>query len=197
MAIRPFEAGDLDALYEICLATGAAGNDASPLHNDPQLVGQIYAAPYAVLEPAQALVAEDAEGVAGYLVGTYDTDAFAVRQEQDWWPALRQRYADPALDLTETDRMRVAGIMQPSSSPAGIVADYPAHIHMNLRQRLRGQGVGMALLQRWLAEARAAGVRGVHLGASASNTGAIAFWQKGGFVPLERNERTVWFGQAL
>ena len=51
MIIRPFQSDDLDALYRISLATGLAGGDASHLYEDAKLMGHIYAAPYAVLEP--------------------------------------------------------------------------------------------------------------------------------------------------
>lgn len=197
VTLRSYQPGDLDAIYDICLVTGAAGQDATGLHHDGQLIGHIYAAPYAVLEPERTFIAEDDEGVAGYIVGTFDTDAFADRLEREWWPALRERYADPAFEATEADRDRIATIMRPSADPAEIVAAYPAHIHMNLRARLRGQGVGIALLQRWIAGARKAGVEGIHLGASATNAGGIAFWQKGGFLPLQRTERSVWFGMKL
>ena len=197
VTLRAYRPEDLDALYDICLVTGAAGHDATPLHNDGRLIGHIYAGPYGVLEPAQAIVAEDEQGVAGYIVGTYDSDGFEARLEREWWPALREHYADPTLVLSQADRQRVATIMRPSGNPPEIVAEYPAHIHMNLRTRLRGQGVGMALLRRWVEQARLAGVAGIHLGASATNAGGIAFWQKGGFVPLQSNERTAWFGMKL
>ena len=197
VTIRAYEPRDLEALYDICVVTGAAGRDASPLHNDLKLVGHIYSAPYGVLEPAQAIVAEDEHGVAGYLVGAYDSNAFNAKLERDWWPALRAQYANPSFEPTEADRARIAAIMHPSSSPAEIVAEYPAHIHMNLRAHLRGQGVGMALLKRWVAQAKADGVKAIHLGASASNAGGIAFWQKGGFLPLQSNDRTAWFGMKL
>lgn len=197
VTLRPYRPDDLAALYDICLVTGDGGRDASSLHNDGKLVGHIYSAPYGVIEPARAIVAEDDGGVAGYIVGTFDTDAFAAKLEREWWPALRAQYADPALDLTAADRERVATIMQPHQNPPDIVAEYPAHVHMNLLPRTRGQGVGLALLRRWVEQARAAGVPGIHLGASASNAGGIAFWQKGGFVPLRSDERTAWFGMKL
>lgn len=197
VTLRGFRPDDLDALYDISLVTGAAGQDATALHKDGRLIGHIYSAPYAVIEPAQAIVAEDEEGVAGYIVGTFDTDGFAARLEREWWPTLRERYAAPAFEPTEADRGRIATIMRPSGNPPELVAEYPAHIHMNLRSRLRGQGIGMALLRRWIEQARAGGVKGIHLGASASNAGGIAFWQKCGFVPLQRTERAVWFGMKL
>ena len=198
VVLRPYRAEDLDALYRVCLATGDAGKDATALHNDPKAVGAVYAAPYGVLEPDHAFVAEDERGVSGYIVGTYDSTEFAEREERDWWPALRAHYATvPAGQLTAADRERIGAMLAPSSNPAHIVADYPAHIHMNLLPYLRGQRVGSGLLTLWLDQARADGVRGVHLGANAGNAGGIAFWTASGFKPLETIGRTAWFGMKL
>ncbi|SMQ62176.1 Acetyltransferase (GNAT) family protein [Devosia lucknowensis] len=196
VSLRRYRPADLDALYRICLETGQAGADATALHHDGHLVGHIYSAPYGVLEPDKVFVAEDSAGVAGYIVGTHDTDGFDERLEREWWPALRERYAD-AENLTEADRIRVAAIMEPHHPPAELVAAYPAHIHMNLLPRLRGQRVGTRLLDMWIEEARAAGVSGIHLGASATNTGGIAFWTRSGFAPLIEAPGVVWFGMPL
>lgn len=196
--LRPFRPTDLDALYDICLATGDSGQDATPLHEDRKLIGHLYAAPYGVLEPDQVILAEDELGVAGYIVGTFDTDDFAARLEREWWPPLRQHYAEIAPSaLSAADRQRISAIMQPSPNPPDIVAQYPAHIHMNLLPRLRGQRVGTALLERWIAKARAAGIRGIHLGANAKNAGGIAFWTRSGFTPLRTIGHAVWFGMDL
>lgn len=198
VTLRNYRPDDLQALYEICLLTADSGADASVLHNDPKAVGHIYAAPYGVLEPERVFVAEDNQGVAGYIVGTHDTDAFAARLEQDWWPVLRAQYAGmPQANRTPADGMRVDAINNPHINPADIVARYPAHIHMNLLPRLRGQRVGTGLLQRWIDVAKAAGVTGIHLGANAKNAGGIAFWTRSGFQPLQNNGSTAWFGMDL
>jgi hypothetical protein len=60
--LRDHQPGDLDALYEICLRTGDAGEDRRPLVADPRLLGDIYAAPYAALEPESAFVVDDGGG---------------------------------------------------------------------------------------------------------------------------------------
>ena len=195
--LRGYRPGDLDALYDICLTTADAGKDASADYSDPQMVGHIYSAPYGVVEPERVILAEDEQGVAGYIVGTFDTPAFAAKLEQQWWPALRARYAIPSPDWTAADRQRVAAIKAPEVHPAELVARFPAHIHMNLRARLRGQGVGTQLLTRWVDEARQAGVKGIHLGASSVNTGGIAFWTRSGFVPMIEVGRSVWMGMAV
>ncbi len=194
LTLRAYRPDDLDALYSICVMTGDAGADASALHNDPKLVGHIYAAPYGILEPEHVFVAEDDDGVAGYVVGTHDSVEFSRRLEAEWWPALRSQYADTS-GLTEADRDRVATIRKPHATPADIVADYPAHIHMNLLPRLRGKRVGSGLLDLWVQQARAAGVTGIHLGASPANEGGIAFWSKN-FERL-REDGAVWFGMRL
>ncbi|MGV8855082.1 MAG: GNAT family N-acetyltransferase [Devosia sp.] len=197
VSLRGYTPDDLPELYDICLTTGASGQDASAQHSDPKLIGHIYAAPYGVLQPQWAMVAEDELGVAGYIVGTPDSNGFAALEERAWWPALRRHYAYSSMAFTDADRQRIAVIDTPEINPTAIVTAYPAHIHMNLRSRLRGQGVGTALLQRWVAQAREVGVPGIHLGASASNSGGIAFWQRSGFEPIETIGRTVWMGMIL
>ena len=61
----------------------------------PRLPGQVYAAPYAIFEPSLAMVAQDADGVAGYIVAAFESLAFEHGLEQNWWPRLRPRYPEP------------------------------------------------------------------------------------------------------
>jgi hypothetical protein len=84
LTVRPFHADDLDDLYAISLATGEAGGDGSHLYVYPKLIGHIYSAPYARLEPQLALVVEDEQGVAGFAMGTADTSAWEKRLEREW-----------------------------------------------------------------------------------------------------------------
>jgi hypothetical protein len=194
--LRPYRPGDLDAIHEICLVTGDSGQDATAQHKQQRVIGHIYAEPYCLLEPSNVFVAEDDAGVAGYVVGTHNSDTFAARLEREWWPALRSHYAQIAdAELTPADRQRIEVIRKPHVTPADIVAAYPAHIHMNLLPRLRGQRVGTGLLQLWVDQAKRAGVTGIHLGASPINAGGIAFWSKS-FTPL-RIEGAAWFGMPL
>lgn len=182
--IRPYSPGDLSALYEICLKTGASGGDATHLYADPRIIGDIYAAPYAALQPDLALVVEDGKGVAGYMIGTLDTAAFEARQEREWWPALRAVYPDPkgvpGAERT-ADQGRAARIHRPVATPAPLVAAYPAHLHINLLPRLQGQGLGERLVTNWLAMIRERGASGVHLGCNAGNHRALRFYDRFGF----------------
>lgn len=204
VSIRTVRPKDLDQLYAISLATGDAGKDAAPLHNDGRLIGHIYSAPYATLLPELVFVAEDDEGVFGYIAGVFDSIAFEARLEREWWPHLREHYADPTGDpaLWNADQKRISLIHHPKPAPAILMERFPAHIHMNLLPRAQGKGMGTALLDRWIENARTNGVKGIHLGANTGNRGAVRFWSSRGFVPVElpkgvASETTVWFGQFL
>lgn len=180
-AVRP---DDLEALYAIALATGDGGADASALYHDPRLLGHIYAAPYAVLCPETVFVAEDAEGVGGYIVGAADTGAFDARLESSWWPALRATYPAPATwsrDTWTPDQRRMHAIHHPPRTPPAIVARYPSHLHINLLARLRGRGIGRMLMDRWLRAVRSYGSAGVHLAVGVGNWRATRFYEACGF----------------
>lgn len=199
--LRNYRPQDLDALYAISLATGDAGGDAAPLYDDPRLIGHVYSGPYALLAPELVHVVEDGDGVAGYVLGAYDTRAWAERLEREWWPHLRERHADP-LDVPAgrrtPDQRRAAMIHRPEMPPAEVVARFPAHIHMNLLPRLHRRGLGTALLDKWLAAARDNGVTRVHVGANRGNENAVRFWASRSFREIELpgapEGRTVWMG---
>lgn len=189
-AIRAYRASDLDALYAICLATGDAGKDATALYRDPMLLGQLYAAPYGVLEPESCFVLEDENGAGGYIVGACDTKLFETRLESEWWPNLRARYPDPPADrkLTRDERI-MRFIHHPEKTLARLSGAYPAHLHINLLPRLQGQGWGKQMIAHWCAAMKARGSRGVHLGTGERNPRAVAFYRKLGFDLIAREGR--------
>ena len=202
--IRPATPDDLETLYHIALLTGDNGGDASLLHQDPRLIGHIYAAPYAVLSPETAFVAEDAQGVAGYIVGAVDTRAFEARLEREWWPPLRARYPDPSgrpPGSWTADEMRAWLIHHPYPTPDRVLAGHPSHLHINLLPRLQGQGMGKALMDRLLTALRAQGSPGVHLGTGETNVRAWRFYEIYGFGTVPRPDgarsRTVWMQYGL
>ena len=202
--IRAFQPADLDHLYSICLVTGAGGEDATALYRDPKLLGHIYAAPYALLSPHSVFVAEDAEGLGGYIVGAPDTRDFEARLETEWWPRLRTRYRDPAGEPCagwDRDQLMSYKIHHPDRTADEIVEAYPSHLHINLLPQLRGAGIGRRLMERWLATVREMGSRGAHLAVGAGTRRAIRFYRACGFRELERASReasaAVWFAIDL
>jgi len=198
--IRNYRNEDLTSLYRVCLATGHAGEDASEIYADPEIIGHIYAGQYGTLVPETALVAEDEVGVGGYILGCLNTHEFEKRLERDWWPALRARYPDPSGKPRERwsadERLRYV-MHHPPRTPRRISEPFPSHLHIDLLPRLQRRGLGRALMDAWLKRARELGSNGAHLGVSMANTRAIRFYQRYGLQELERLEapfNVIYFG---
>jgi ribosomal protein S18 acetylase RimI-like enzyme len=195
--VRPYEPADLDQLYEICLRTGASGEDASALVADRRLFGELYAAPYGVLEPEHAFVVDDGEGQAvGYVLGALDTRAFEARCEAEWWPPLRERHA-PGSGGTDLDQLLIAMIHARPLATDVVVAHHPSHLHIDLLPLAQGAGWGRRLMATVHDVLRADGPPGVHLGVSARNHRALGFYAHLGYEPLAVDAFTHTLGLRL
>jgi ribosomal protein S18 acetylase RimI-like enzyme len=170
---------DLAGAYRTCLLTGEAGQDATALYRDPDLLGHAYVGPYISRGVDTQLVVVDEAGVAGYLLSADDTAAFEAWAEEAWWPALRQRY--PIIEDPSRDAEIIRLIHSPERTPADLTAAYPAHLHIDLQERARRHGLGRMLIDRLLSDLRARGVAGVHLGVDGANANAIGFYRHLGF----------------
>ena len=182
--IRSYEPTDLEQLYEICLRTGAAGEDASELVVDPRLFGELYAAPYGILEPEHALVVDDGAGTAiGYALGALDTRAFEARCEADWWPPLRERHAIGS-GGNDLDELLIGMLHARHPADAAVVEAYPSHLHIDLLPEAQGAGWGRRLMRTLEELLRTDGSPGVHLGVSNRNQRALGFYRHLGYDEL-------------
>jgi len=181
---------DLPGTYRVCLCTGDAGNDATAQFRNPDLLGHVYVGPYVVGEPLHALVATDEDGVAGYCLAARDTRAFAAWADSAWWPSLRAAF--PRRDDATPDAAIIELFHDPPVADAAVLDEYPAHLHIDLLERVRGTGTGRLLIERQLRSLADAGVGGCHLNVAAANANAIAFYGHLGWQVLrERSEDLV------
>ena len=194
--VRPYRPDDLDALYRVCLETGDAGNDATALHDDPDLLGHVYVGAYARFEPDLAFVVEDDRGVGGYVLGARDTAAFDARLEDEWWPPLRHRYPLPASG-TQHDAFLVHLIHAPHRRGGRLLQTHPSHLHIDLVERCQGAGHGRRLMTTLLDALREDGSPGAHLGVSTRNERAVGFYRHLGFGELAADELSITFGLTL
>ncbi|GAA1658249.1 GNAT family N-acetyltransferase [Actinoplanes couchii] len=169
--IRPYRPGDLDAVYDICARTSGADNPT-------RLIGDLWAAPYAVAEPEHAYVIDDGSGQAvGYIVGTSHTPAFVRWWKATWLPEVESRHSAGATP----DEFSLMLLRNPERMLVPELDGYPAHLHMDLLPQWQRKGLGRELMTTFLNGLRAAGVPGVHLGAATDNEGAQAFYLRLGF----------------
>jgi ribosomal protein S18 acetylase RimI-like enzyme len=198
MAIRPYAPLDVNRLYDVCLRTGADGEDGRGLYRDPRLLGSVYVGPYLALEPGLAFVLDDDSGHAcGYVLGARDTAAFERACELRWWPDLRAQHPVGSVADGSADAEVVALIHSPRVVDRTVLASYPSHLHIDLLPSCQGVGGGRALMTRLLAALTAAGSPGVHLVVSATNERAIRFYRRMGFVDLAASGGGLTMGRRL
>lgn len=188
--LRQATPADHAALRLVCLKTGDSGSDATGREDDPDLLGDIYAVPYQVLEPDFAFVVESPGGVCGYVLGALDTKAFNARLEREWFAPLRERIADPGADRSAwrgSDWARYH-IHHPELDVPAPLAPYPSHGHIDLLPVAQGRGIGSKAMDELMARLRAAGSPGMHLQVSPVNRRARRFYVRLGFEVLRSGE---------
>jgi len=188
--VRQPEFRDVAGVYRVCFETA----DPQPEQN-PDLVGHVYAGPYVLRHPEFARIVTDDLGVSGYVLGCPDTRDFEAWCAANWWPALREQY--PLGSGLPVDAEMIALLHSPPRSPDSVVAEYPAHLHIDLLPRTQGHGYGRTLIDWLCSTLAAAGSPGVHLGVGADNANAIAFYGHLGFETLQAEPGVVWMGKRL
>lgn len=193
--IRNYHPSDLYMLYRICLETGEDGGDATGTLDD-EILGHIFAAPYAVVEPDVCFILTADGACCGYIVGTSDSRQFAAACEEAWWGPLRLKY--PLRD--PSDKSREAGLVRSIHAgyrPPPFVDEYPAHLHIDILPLGQGAGEGPRLIEAFLARLREKAVPGIHLGVSKGNKRAVAFYPKLGFKPVVESDTSIVYGMRL
>jgi ribosomal protein S18 acetylase RimI-like enzyme len=200
--LRPYESRDVDAVYEVCLKTGDAGQDATHLYKDPKALGHLYTGPYVTLEPSLAFVLEDNLGVSGYVLGALDTKKFRERFVKEWLPPLQKRYPDPPGDETHwtLDEKIYYQLHHPWTDIHKALEPYPSHLHIDLLPRAQGQGNGKRMMKTLLEALIIKGSPAVHLGTNPRNDKAFNFYKKIGFHVIDDStlpKRTIYMGLVL
>ena len=192
--IRAYRGSDLAAVYDICVRTAAAGGDARGVYSSDDLMPDLFAGPYVHLEPDLAFVLDAGTGAVGYVVGTADTAAFVRAYRRVWLPRHAERYPVPPSSPRTSEEEMIALHHRPERMLLTELADYPAHLHVDLLPAYQGAGHGRALIATFLAAAARAGAPAVHVGMVTANTRARGFYDRLGFVEIPvRNAGPVTF----
>jgi len=191
--IRPYEPRDRMALRQICSDTADAGQPIERIFPDREVFADLLTNYYTEFEPQSVFVADNAGEVVGYVTGSVDTKRFLRTMIWRIVPVvLVKALLRGTLWHPQTVRLFRAniGLWLKSGHRTGPTMDnYPAHLHINLREGFRGQQLGRRLVEKFCNHARAAGARGVHAGVSAENERGCHFFEELGFVELHREPR--------
>ena len=194
--IRPYHNTDLSSIYRICLLTGFNGEDATPYLHDPDLVGHLFAAPYAIFESSLCFILTMNYKPCGYVLGTSDSIMFNDTCEKKWFPELRKRYVLPNKDENTLEANFIRYLHSKQNLPKW-THDYPAHLHIDILPIAQKKGFGSKLIKVFLNQLNCLNVKGLHLIVSKKNQNAICFYKKVGFHELNELEESIVFGQKL
>ncbi len=202
--IRRARTEDQSAAYYVCLKTGDHGRDGEPFYrDDPEALGRIYVGPYLAFEPDLSLVVEDNQGVCGYALAALDSHAFYARYEHEWRPKLCEQFPRPTGEPTTWTRAQAVHHQyhHPEYFCPEPYASYPSHMHIDLLERARGQGIGRRMMEQLMDRLRERDSPGAHLAVSVLNTPALGFYERLGFHELARTgtstSGTVYLGKSF
>jgi ribosomal protein S18 acetylase RimI-like enzyme len=179
--IRSYVGSDRAALYDICVRTADAGGDARGMWSSDDLMPDLFAYPYVVLGPHLAFVLDAGGEVVGYAVGTADTASFAAAYRDRYIPLMADRYPAPTTPPVTPDEEMVALHHHPERLLRPELADYPAHLHIDLLPSHQGQGWGRRLIETLFAALAADGAPAVHVGMLTANERGRRFYDRLGF----------------
>lgn len=195
---RPAALTDLPYVYEICHRTAHNGQDASPVVTDRYLFGHYFAAPYIVHDPESCWIAEDAQGIVGYLVTAPDTRRYTAWFNRDWLPRVRALYAGTPPDPQWRDFEKwMRGYIREEATFPDFVDDYPAHLHIDFLPRGQGQGLGTAVLRLFEEKLKSGGISGYYLGMAEGNHRARDFYAKVGLQLIRHDPGVIYLGRKL
>ena len=189
IAIRPFQGADRSGVRRIACDTADAGEPMENFFSDRELLADLLTRYYTDFDSRSTFVAVEGAAVAGYLTGCLDTRRFHRRMALKIFPlALAKAVARGVLFRSDTWRLIQAGLAtwRAGASHRRIYFErYPAHLHINIDEAYRGQKIGHRLIEKFLDQAKAAGVPGIHLATRGDNTSGRAFFERVGFQLMD------------
>lgn len=195
ITIRAFEPADRQQLMKIAADTAFFGNPIEIYLDDRRIFQDYFYAYYTDFEPENALVATADNMVVGFLTGCMDTRrqlniTKKVLLPNVIWNVIRGKYKLGKKTWTYYRKLN-------QEKHAGRIyyvnlKQFPAHLHINVDQAWRGNGIGNRLLRVYLDHLMQAGIPGVHLGTTSENETACRLYSQIGFKLLDSKPTLQW-----
>jgi ribosomal protein S18 acetylase RimI-like enzyme len=180
MKIIPYQEKYRKEIQDICIATGSKDNLVNPEHYQFTLL--MYCDPY--LDHGRCFVLlDEEEKPQGYILCAEDGRRFFTEMQP-----YMEKIKEVAPSFVKRCDVRAY---------EKYVDEYPAHLHIDVKETYTGHGSGTALMKALLASLQKDQVKGIMVGVSNDNTRALAFYQKMGFQILEKDALGSLLGKKL
>ena len=184
--IRRYEPRDRSAVRALCCDTALAGAPIDPVFSDREIFADVLTRYYTDFAPTESWVAEDNGQVVGYLTGCLDTRRFLRTMK---WRIVPVVLLKALVRGALWHRLVRQNLRWPASQRQQLSENFPAHLHLNLAAGYRGHGIGRQLLEKFLEQARHAGVTGIYAGVSDVNLAGQKFFERAGFSKVAQEAR--------
>jgi len=188
--IRPYLPSDEESAYQLCRKTCDDGMDGTEIFPDhPNLIADKLVGCFLSLSPQYCFVIDDDSGICAYALAALDVKSFYAKHDDEWMPALRNKYAKPAKksvkDLTPAEEI-IMGFYEKRSRPSeDLYARYPSQIRIDvLPDRLDDASTVKRLLACVLSALKANGSHGVHCEVCVGDKHIVEFYTKLGFFDV-------------
>jgi ribosomal protein S18 acetylase RimI-like enzyme len=184
MEIRTFGESDRAALRDLFGRAGE-GSPSASLWGHKESEAAVYLTPYMDLEQDSLFIAVVDGELTGYLTGCLDSSAFPSETER-LEQAVRKyrlifRPKPAAFFARGLFDVAISAIRRQPTAADFDDARWPSHLHINVLPKVRGTGVGSALMTRWFDRLMESGSRGCHLQTLVENSRAVLFFERMGF----------------
>lgn len=168
LSIRGARKEDLSAARRICEETASISCETDAQRSFLQLV---YCDPYIETQTEHCFVAVDQQDQPlGYILCAPDTKAFLRLYRRDYLPRI------DSLGLQFALQGRFAQTVH-----AALAGKYAAHLHIDLSEKARHQGIGSALMNSLKSHLSSIDVHTLFLSCDGRNENAVRFYLRNGF----------------
>jgi GNAT superfamily N-acetyltransferase len=178
------------AVRDISYGTADGGCSAENIFQDREALADFLTLYYTDYEPRSLWVAEYEGKAVGYLSGCLDSRRYTRVMAWQVLPyVIIIAVLRGALWRWQTWKLlKAVGWMFCRGQFIRHISfdKYPAHLHVNVREGFRGKKVGKYLVERFISQVKAAGLKGIHLSVHEDNIPAHKFFEHLGFVELSR-----------
>lgn len=192
--IRHYLGEDREDLRDIAWDTAFAGQEADIFFDrkNEDILKDFLTFYFTDYEPESCFVAENEGEIVGYLIGAKDTAILNSIFHAKILPRLVKKLITTGALLKSKNLnfflYSLLGFLKGEFRMPDFYCDYPATLHINLKTRWRGQGLGSRLISSYLDYLKQEKIKGVYL-ASISDK-AKTFFLKQGFHLLYQGRRS-------
>ncbi|MFH1440960.1 MAG: GNAT family N-acetyltransferase [Candidatus Omnitrophota bacterium] len=190
--IRPYSKEDRELVRDIAYETAFLGDSADIYFDDKELLADILTLYFTDYQPDSCFVAVSNNEVIGYLLGSKDISLLS--KYFNWkiifkllFKAIRRNVFLKTKNTVFLINL-IKSLLKGEFKSPDFSKDYPAVLHVNIKENYRNQGFGSRMIDLYLQYLKKENVSGVHF--STLSDKAAHFYEKLGFVLLHKTKRS-------